>query len=186
MKPFHFFPVFAVLVLLGGCIVSEEPLGEEVAVLKPEEWKGVWLVSGNNAQNDELIRVSVVDAGKGLLAVYKDAASCDPSTEPFPLHVRQSGAWLFFHSADVQNFYNAGSAALRAGNKLLAYAISKSRVEELVGQGSLPGRLERDRVILGPMTHEHYDVLLRGERPAWGGEPALVAVKLPDKLDPCR
>jgi YihY family inner membrane protein len=27
---------------------------------------------------------------------------------------------------------------------------------------------ERDRVILGSMTHEHYDVLLRGKRPAWG------------------
>lgn len=186
MKPFYCLPAFALLVLLGGCIVSEQPLGEDVAVLKPEEWNGVWLVSGNNAEQDELIRVSVIDAAMGLLSVHKDAASCDSSTETFPLRVRQSGAWLFFHSADVRNFYNAGSATLRAGNKLLAYAFSQSRVEELVEQGSLPGRMERERVILGPMTREHYDALLRGGRPAWGGEPALVAVKLPDKLDPCR
>ena len=186
MKPLHLWPLLGALTLVGGCIVSEEPLGEQVAVLKPEAWNGLWLVSGDRPEHDELVRVSVVDADKGMLAVQKNAVSCSDASAPLSLQLRQSGAWYFFHGPEKQTYYNAGDATLRAGNKLIFYALSASRVEELVELGLLPGRVEKHRVVLGSLAPEHYGVLLGGERPAWSGEPALVAVKLPAELDPCR
>jgi hypothetical protein len=79
----------ALLPLITGClpgIYSEQPLGERVAVLDPQEWNGVWL--GNQGQ---LSGVLVTEPDKGML-VGDTADPCDPASGGgLPVQLRQSG-----------------------------------------------------------------------------------------------
>ena len=63
MRSAHLWPLLALIPWLAGCppaMLSEQPLGDEIAVLNPEKLDRIWL-----APEDDLIGIRVVDAKKG-------------------------------------------------------------------------------------------------------------------------
>jgi hypothetical protein len=185
----HRWFALAALPLIGGCafqgIYSEHPLGDEVAVLKPAEWEGVWV-----ADNQGYGRWFVTDADKGMLArrLTKDRL-CDARLVEKAVQLRQFGPWYFARgkdSPDKDGFYESERAWFRLGDALVDYQVDARRVRDLVEQGVLPGRIEKDRVILGTLTPVHYRILFLPDRPAVRWHPLNVYVKLPAELDPCK
>jgi len=172
-----------------SAILSKQPFGE-VAVLKPEEWNGVWIYEGA-----ELYRLAVIDADKGVLG-GRDA--CDPSSPHKQLNLRQSGPWYTESTPGLQGvpesmvgLYAITHLSFRDGNVLFSYEVDAKRIRALVEQGALPGRIENNDVILGTLTAQHYRVLFPDNRDSRGGPPVLwrsvrFSMKLPDDLDPCK
>jgi hypothetical protein len=174
--------------LIAGCafegIYSEHPLGEELAVFKPAEWDGVWVPSSGGFR-----RWFVTDAEKGIMiASNRGILRCDIPTEK-PVRLRQFGSWYFTREKegpDASGLYETESAWFRLGDALVTYRVDVPRVRDLVEKGVLPGRLEKNRVILGALTPVHYKILLLPDRPAFLWQPSYVEVKLPAELDPCK
>ena len=182
----------ALLPWLMGCAViySEQPLGEQVAVFKPEEWDGIWVAS-----NGSFDRIRVTDAENGMLAWGFRDGLCDTVPGTKPDQFRQSGPWYFLAPAAAEHGsrYPTGGAFFRHGNALALYNVDEARVRELVEKGALPGRVEESKgrlhdkdVVLAPLTHEQYGVLLPDKQPLFDFQPVFVLVKLPPELDPCK
>jgi hypothetical protein len=172
-----------------SAILSKQPLGE-VAVLKPEEWNGVWIYEGA-----ELYRLAVIDADKGVLG-GRDA--CDPSSPYKQLNLRQSGSWytestpgLRGGPESIVGLYEITHLSFRDGHALFSYEVDAKRIRALVEQGALPGRIENNNVILGTLTPQHYRVLLPENKDSKEAPPVLwrsvrFSMKLPEELDPCK
>lgn len=128
------------LCLLAGCapIFSAEPLGEAVAVLKPEEWNGVWV-----DQFGGLSRVLVVDSAGGKLLLSRDWQSCSPERNPSPGDelwlLRQSESWYFGNPAVKNVLYPIWGALRRDGEAMYGCLVDEERLRELVVSGALPG-----------------------------------------------
>jgi hypothetical protein len=168
------------LPLITGCvplIYSEQPLGERVAVLNPQEWNGVWLGS-----DGKLTGLLVTDSDKGMMV---GGSPCDPTSGGPPAQMRQSESWFFLVEKGGE-LYSTTAAFFRIGKTLLVYLVDQERVKELLEQGALPGRVDNNRVILGALGSEHYQILLASKHPAFARQPLDVMMKLPDDLDPCR
>lgn len=180
----------AVPLLVAGCVpvvYSDEPLGERVAVLKPEEWNGVWL-----NQSGGLSTIVVSDPGKGTMKFGKAsnndwATLCDPSPSGDEFAFRQSGSWYFPYEQTEKSPFETVFALLRKNDALISYGVDESNVRDLIEKGVLPGRVENRKVILGALTPDHYKILLSKERPAlFRFDPWGAYVKLPAALDPCK
>ena len=187
--------LLALFPLLGGCpsIYSEQPLGEVVA-LKPEEVNGPWIG----------IEISVVDAANGVIAINKH--SCEPlppsQSEEFLMQIRMKRTangkeWYF--PIGIESREQIGSQAKLASlieyhvfflrtepGVVFGYELVVDRFKSLVEKGALPGRVEGKKVILGPLSPEHYEVLLSEEQPlvAWQ-RPSAYLLKVSLGLDPC-
>lgn len=172
-----------------SAILSEQLLGE-VAVLKPEEWNGVWIYDGA-----ELYRLAVIDADKGVLG-GRDA--CDRSSPYVPLKLRRFGSWYTESKPKLQGgpegivgLYEITHLSFRNGRALFRFEVDAKRIRALVEQGAIPGRIENENVILGTLMPEHYRVLLpenpgAKEVPPVHWRSARFSMKLPDELDPCK
>lgn len=184
----------ALLPWLVGCaaIYSEQPLGEHVAVFKPEEWDGIWVAS-----NGSFDRIRVTDGANGMLAWGFRHGLCDTVPGTRPDQFRQSGSWYFLApgpaSTEGAARHLTGAAFFRHGNALALYNVDRARVRELVEKGALPGRITNgsgrfsdQEVVLAPLTHEQYRVLLPERHPPFNFQPVFVLVKLPPELDPCK
>lgn len=176
------------LCLLAGCVTtfSAEPLGEAIAVLKPEEWSGLWI-----DQDGKPFRALVIDSSDGKLLLSEDWKDCSPETTASSknkaLQFRQSGSWYFENPTEKKVLYDMWLAYRRDSEALYVCVVDEERVRELVVKGALPGFTYEGDVVVWPLSHEQYRVLLSDERPAFrcgppGGE---VFMRLPAELDPC-
>jgi hypothetical protein len=60
------------------------------------------------------------------------------------------------------------------------------RLRELVAKHALPGRVDAKAVVvLGPLSPEHYKVILSQENGLFDWRAGGPLIKLPDELDPC-
>jgi hypothetical protein len=176
----------ALIVLMAGCasvVFSEQPLGERIAVFKPEEWNGIWV--GNDGSFD---RILITDAQNGMLAWGFKEKLCDPAPATKPDQFRQSGSWYFLaaRNSQVDARYQISAAFFRDRNALSLYSIDTARVREMVKQGRVPGYLDGEHVVLGQLEPTHYELLLSEKEPAFAWKPTFVLTKLPEELDPCR
>jgi len=70
--------------------------------------------------------------------------------------------------------------------EMLFYRFAEERLEALVEQGALPGRIDNGYVVLGRLGAEHLKAVSRGApAPVHWQSPEAVLVKLPPELDPC-
>ena len=177
------------LCLLAGCVTtySAEPLGEAIAVLKPEEWNGLW-----TDQSGKLARALVVDSADGKLLFVEDWKDCVPKTTASGadgvMQLRQSGSWYFENPTKKEVLYDIWLAFRRDREALFVCVVDEERVRELVVSGALPGFTYEEDVVVWPLSHDQYRALLSDDRPAFRcGPPAgEVFMKLPAELDPCR
>lgn len=179
----------ALLPFIAGCIpwvYSEQPLGEAVAALKPEEWNGVWLDEQGN-----LVRFLVTDFEGGELLMTEQGI-CEgqrrEGTDDTAVRMRQTDGWYFPHFAVRDRGHYDVVGVFRRDNEALVFCpVRISRVKELVTEGALPGHLEKEDVVLGLLTNQHYKILLATERPVFACDPgeSHVSVRLPAALDPC-
>ena len=175
--------------LLAGCVTtfSSEPLGEAIAVLRPEEWNGVWM-----GRDGQLFRVVVIDAADGKLLMVEDGKDCSARTTASGTDVmrqlRQSGSWYFENPTEKEVLYDIWLAFHRDREALFVCVADEERVRELVVKGALPGFTYEGDVVVWPLSHDLYRVLLSDDRPAFRCGPPLgdVFMRLPAELDPCR
>lgn len=170
-------------------ILSEQPLGE-IAVLKPEEWNGVWIRDGGEAY-----RLFVLDAEKGVLA---GSDACDSSVPATLLQLRQFGHWYTVATPQRGNttvgkaaLYEINRLTFRTGGTLFKYDLDGERIRTLVKQGALPGRIVNGDVILGTLTTEHHRVLLpttgnAQESPPVLWKPVGISLRFSEGLNPCK
>ena len=181
--------VFACLsTLVVGCVTtfSAEPLGEAIAILKPEEWNGVWM-----DQAGSLARVLVVDPADGKLVLVQDWKDCSAKTTASDtekvIQLRQSGSWYFESPDKKEVLYEIWLALRRDREALFMCLADEERVRELVVSGALPGFVYEGDVVIWPLSPDQYSVLLAVERPVFRCDvPGIVFMRLPDELDPCR
>ena len=174
--------------LLAGCVTtfSSEPLGEAIAVLRPEEWNGVWM-----GRDGQLFRVVVSDAADGKLLMVENWKDCSTRTTASGTDVmrqlRQSGSWYFENPTEKEVLYDIWLAFHRDREALFVCVADEERVRELVVSGALPGFTHEGDVVVWPLSHDQYRVLLSDHRPAFRcGPPGDVFMRLPAELDPCR
>jgi len=185
---------------LGGCegIYSEQPLGEEIAVLNPEKVDGLWLVPGGG-----LAGARVLDAQKGLLQIWaandsragqKPAIQCEPppSSEVWVLRRQRDGeSSLYFKEKKYGGLYLTVFTLLSDGEWwAIAYEVSSTADEtlrKLIKQRLVPGRIEPSgKVILGALTSEHYRLILSEKSGLFRWKALAPYLKLPPELDPCK
>jgi hypothetical protein len=174
--------------LVGGCVTtfSAEPLGEAIAILKPEEWNGVWM-----DQAGSLARVLVVDPTDGKLVLVEDWKDCSAKTTAGDTEkvaqLRQSGSWYFESPTEKEVLYEISWAFRRVREALFMCMVDDARVRELVASGALPGFIYEGDAVIWPLSPDQYSVLLAVERPVFRCDvPGIVFMRLPDELDPCR
>jgi len=223
-------PLLALIPSLAGCppaILSEQPLGDEIAVLNPEKVDGIWL-----APDDDLIGIHVVDGKNGRFTYWRVRAywpngplRCQPPSEKY--RKCESENELVFEgtctlrrqklAGERQPFYfvewrtpdqvyaTTGVAVFDGESFAIAHAViawdrregawgpdlGKRRVDErlreLVAKHALPGRVDaKGVVVLGPLSPEHYKVILSQENGLFDWTAGGPLIKLPDELDPCK
>ena len=177
------------LCLLAGCVTtfSAEPLGEAIAILKPDEWNGVWM-----DKDGKLARALVVDPADGKLLLVENWKDCSRKTTATDtdrvLQLRQSGSWYFQNPTEKEVLYDVWLAFRRDREALYVCVIDEERVRELVVNGVLPGFTYEGDVVIWPLSKDQYRALLSDARPAFRCDlPAVdVFMRLPAELDPCR
>jgi hypothetical protein len=166
---------------------SAEPLGEAIAILKPDEWNGVWM-----DKDGKLARATVVDSADGKLLLVEDWKDCSPKSTAGDaegvVQLRQSGSWYFQNPRKKQVLYDVWLALRRDREALYVCVVDEGRVRELVVSGVLPGFIYEGDVVVWPLSADQYRALLSDSRPAFRCDlPAVeVFMRLPAELDPCR
>ena len=222
MRSARFWPLLALIPWLAGCpapILSEQPLGDEIAVLNPEKVDGIWL-----GPNGLLLGIRVVDAKKGRFAYWEasdypgdtsfrcqpppklrdtctnEDRSADDGTCTLRRQKVPGAEWPFFfvERRDNEGLYATDGVVTFDGHSFaVVYSISASplaaggqvyeRLRELVAKHALPGRVEaKGQVVLGPLSPEHYKVVLSQESDIFNWRIGFPLIKLPDELDPCK
>jgi len=174
--------------LVVGCVstFSAEPLGEAVAILKPEEWNGVWM-----DMQGHMARVRIVDPADGKLLLIQDWRDCSAKTTESDtdtvVQLRQSGPWYFESPTEKEVLYEIWWALRRDREALFMCLADEERVRELVVSGALPGFVYEGDVVVWPLSPDQYSVLLSDARPVFRCDlPRIVFMRLPAELDPCR
>jgi len=189
IEPYAVAAVFGFLsTLVVGCVTtfSAEPLGGAVAILKPEEWNGVWMDTDGS-----LARMLVVDSADGKLVRVEDWKDCSAkataSDASKVIQLRQSGSWYFESPKKKEVLYEVWWAFRRDREVLFMCLADEERVRELVVSGALPGFVYEGDVVIWPLSPDQYSVLLSDARPTFRCDlPLEVFMRLPAELDPCR
>jgi hypothetical protein len=167
-----------------SAIYSEEPLGEEIARLEPEEWTGVWWL-----EDSEVFRVHLPDRNSGILQFVN---ICRPSKSDLVTfrEFRWAGATWYFPVELVtrnqgESLYRTTEVLRRFGDQLWVLTVNDTRVRFLVEQGMLPGRVGvHGEPILGPITRANYDIILSEDQPLFHWQRAFILVRLPKGARP--
>jgi hypothetical protein len=200
--------LLALLPSLVGCpaIHSDQPLGIEIAVLKPEAINGTWMVAEGNG----FLGFRVRDAQKGELFVWDvsdeekkpDAPlQCEPPPDAGGACsdtakcgvLRRTGNFYFGGTTKDGPYRTEVIIVSDAHFYAIVYGVQDykqwdKRLRDLVANETLPGRVDsQGEVILGSLKLEHYRLLLAQETGLLDlTSPSMVLVKLPDSLDPCK
>jgi hypothetical protein len=183
-------------------IYSEEPLGEQQAVLDPKEWNGCW-ATGSLEGSTLVLGIVVVDSEKGIVAL----GGCDtPSPSPdFQVQLRlarRQNEWIKWYFPTLIHATGKSDAAhgglysygglfgglllIHRGSTLLLHVPAEKRIRSLIEQGVLPGRVDGNKVILGRLQPEHYEILLSVEEPLVEWDRPDAYVRFPAELRSCK
>jgi hypothetical protein len=153
--------LFAVSLLAAGCkgVYATRPVGEKPAVIVARNWEGTWM----NEDQDQVFRLSVRDAEKGILEVSDfQGEAKKPPDGVFEVFILQGGERLFASMKDCDHpereTYLWGQIN-KNGNRILIWAPDHEKFKDLVEKGLLPGKAEDDAVILGDLKPEHYAII---------------------------
>jgi len=179
-------------IFLNACdtVSSPVPLGVEPAVIDAAEWSGQWF----NA--DGRVDITVVDAAKGLVHIdFRE----DGKADTLDLQLRKFNGWIFASVSEQafdqsQGLEGASSETesylwarlVRHGKTIIAWIPKAEKFATLVEKGLLPGRVEDDNVILGPLNQEHYRILTSEDHGVlldWEHPTVLYRVKDGNKSD---
>lgn len=213
MRRCYILLLVAVGTWLGGCggILSEQPLGDEIAVFNPADLDGMWLGRDWQREGTLIMGVRVLDAEKGLLVIwgaasYPDDAvgsssvQCSPPPEaehscshgvPFGTCVWRHYGRFYFPVSRSQDRYVTIFTILRDGKSTaVVYEVPERAIHDqrwLVEQGLLPGRIEPSGdVVLGELSYEHYRLILSEKSGIFSWQDPMPYLKLPPELDPCK
>ena len=174
--------------VLTACdtVTSPVPLGERPAPINAEKWEGRW------ANAEGYLDLTVVDAKNGLVQIaYQEDGECEnlraqlrTSGEWLFFNVTEAdfekseglagspcspadSADPAEHGADGEDEQGEAPSylwgrVLHRGDSIIAWSPSVEVFARLVKQGRLPGTVEDDNVVLGPLGPEHYAVIVSG------------------------
>jgi hypothetical protein len=174
----------AASLIATGCnaVVSVVPVGQQPAVVNPDEWEGVWY------HPQGTITIAVADPYQGILEV--GAVGKDPNLagrlglKTIRVLVRSSDKWLFFSfrgDNPAEPHYLWGRVQIdMEGKRILAWFPRPERFAQLVREGLLPGKVdEKGNVTLSELQEEHLQLITQEQKGvlfAW--ENPLVLFKL--------
>ncbi len=142
-------------VVLAGCdyVASVEPLGRRPLRAEPAEWAGTWL------NDDGALTVRVVDPGRGHLEVgWIDAKPEGLVMESIEVHLRQFQGDRYASVTGLEEQEELDGYLWlrleRQGERLLLWLPSAASFRRLVEEGTLPGELRDDGVVLGKLADD--------------------------------
>jgi hypothetical protein len=162
----NFLHLALALLALGLCgcnaVISKRPAGEKPVAINAKDWEGNWRTS------DGTVKVKAVDPGKGLLKVFwiEDENSNNPVLKTADVEIRQSGGW-FFASTMEESEKRRGYVWGRIKNdkgQIILWAPDDKAFKRLVSNGTFPGKLEGDDVLLDELTPQQWNTILSGEK----------------------
>ncbi len=168
------------LSLLGACsdVWSEKPVGSDPVLLQAAEWEGVWVAEHPDDDGDERIVLfaRTIDAARGELelAWLERAADGTFTLDANRAHIRTGGETTFVNiRADGRKPYQLVGMLAKSEDHALLWMTDSDRVRRLVEDGTLPGRIVRQKhedmnfshVELGELLAEHYAFIDAGAPP---------------------
>ena len=158
------------LTIMSGCnqVLSKRPVGEKPAKLVAADWEGQWLTS------DGLVKLTVVDANKGLLkAYYLEAEDGTPVLYSANIELRESGEWMFgsFNEKDARKADDKAASkgflwarVINKDRQIIIWAPDDAVFTKLVESGVFPGKTEQRDVFLDELKPQHLKIITSGER----------------------
>ncbi|MEI8340097.1 MAG: hypothetical protein WCH43_01005 [Verrucomicrobiota bacterium] len=160
-----YLPALLIAIVLSGCsaVYTTKPVGENPKNLTHEvpEWEGVWC----NAEGDTF-KVNVADPAKGLLQVAGIEEKGNTfELKKYTIHLRESGNWCFAscRNEDVKDrdLY-VWARISRDGRQIIFWAPDTDKFKQLVTKGQLPGKIEKDEVVLGELDPKQMELITSG------------------------
>ena len=174
----------ALAVVLSGCVVAPNPIGDEPIKLKAEEWEGIWL---DEDDEDGVLTIRVADAAKGELEVGWIEEDEDRLVlKSYLFQLRRTGGWVFANTKlegedhpnpeSGEDWYYFLRIENEDGVQITAWQPDTDRFDALIEESALPGQVGSyyDNTYLGELEPEHMAMIMSTERPLFGCEEPLV------------
>ena len=165
MKNARIWTIAVFLIGMCGCnaVFSKRPVGEKPAGIVAKDWEGNWQTP------DGTVRIKVIDPGKGMLRALwiEDDKQGNPIMKTADVEIRQSGEWLFANTKDDDVSKNRGYFWGRIRNKdrqIIVWVPDEKAFVRLVKNGTLPGKIDGDDVILDELTSQHLKRIMSGDQ----------------------
>jgi len=145
----------SLVLFLTGCeaVYAPAPIGETVVKLNVEEWQGTWLAS------EMVITTTVLDPEQGLLqAAWIERGEEGAKFEVMEGQVRDSGGLLFANIKDDNEEGVLRYLWLRvekSDTHFTLWSPDITQFKAMIEDGSLPGEVIEDGVVLGELKPEH-------------------------------
>lgn len=141
---------------LGGCdyVASSGPVGRQIVRAEPADWEGTWL------GEDGALTVRVVDAERGHLEVgWVEAKPGGLVMESIEAHLRDHEGDGYVSVTGLEDQEELDGylwlRLSREGEQLLLWLPNAESFRRLVEEGTLPGELREDGVVLGALEDAH-------------------------------
>lgn len=158
--------LFCVLAFFCGCsvVMSEKPVGDAPVVLDPAGWNGAWLTH----QGDAVV-MKVLDRDNGVLRITWIEDDSKMTCRSHDVRVLSSGKWQFANIMDEGEKGEKPRGYLFAKIKkerdnIVIWLPAAEKFSDLVGKKILPGRVEKESVILGELGPRHMKIITSEEK----------------------
>ena len=153
------------VILFSGCkaVLSEKSVGLTPKDLgaEVENWEGIW------KSNELFLTVFVKDSSNGVLRVAMiDQSDDETKTECFDVQIKDADTWTFATKLDdaASNPFIWGRIKTD-GRFALIWLPDFEKFKPLIESGTLPGSVNKDNVVLGPLGTNHYDIICSDTNP---------------------
>ena len=152
------------LAIACGCnpVICKRAVGEKPAKIAAREWEGVWLGP------DGAVNIKVVDSDQAVLSIawLEDDEQGKPAMKMAAVELRESGSWLFASTSEENKGHSRGYLWARIekeDRKIIVWEPDGKLFAQLVNNGVIPGRLDKDDVILDEIEPQYLKMITSGE-----------------------
>jgi len=156
--------VLVVLTLLAipGCnaVISKRPVGEKPARIVARDWEGDWVTT------DGVVKLKVLDPEKGIIKAswLEDDKSGNPALKVAEIELRDFGGWLFANTKEDKGRGYVWGRIRNEDRQIIVWSPDEKSFAQAIKDGTFPGRLDGDEVILDELKPTHLKIITSNER----------------------
>jgi len=152
-------------VVLSGCsaVYTTKPIGEKPVNLTREvdDWEGLWC----NSEGDSF-KIKVGDPANGILQVAGiEETNNEFELKKYTICLRESGTWTFANCRnedEKEREIYVWAKISRDKRQIIFWAPDTDKFKELVNKKQLPGKIEKENVVLGELDSKQMEFITSG------------------------